>query len=317
MFLNVTFFKQIQRGWEKMSQPQLQPSTTGIPIMEQKTRVASWTVFYKKLAKNKAALAGGIIVIFVAILAIIAPLIAPYDPTHIEMTKKLQGPSSEHWFGTDDKGRDILSRLLYGSRISLTVGLLSTLLGAAVGILFGIIAGYYGKWLDSLIMRICDVLLAFPGILLALAIVSVLGASTTNVIIAVAFFAVPTFARIVRGSTLSVKKLEYIDAIRAMGSNDFRIIFKHILPNIVSPIIVQATLYIASAIITASALSFLGLGTQPPTPEWGTMLAQGRSYISQAPHLTLFPGLVILIVVIGFNLFGDGLRDALDPKTKK
>lgn len=299
-----------------MSQPQLQP-TTGTPVKVQNTNTAAWKAFYKKLAKNKAALAGAFIVLVFVLLAIFAPLLAPHDHIMPQMSKKLQTPSAEHWLGTDDKGRDILSRLLYGSRVSLTVGVLSTLLGAFVGIIMGIVAGYYGRWVDSLIMRICDVLLAFPGILLALAIVAILGASTTNVIIAVAFFAVPTFARIVRGSTLSVKKLEYIDAIKAMGATDFRIIFKHILPNIVSPIIVQATLYIASAIITASALSFLGMGTKPPTPEWGTMLSDGRSYIAQAPHLTLFPGLTILLVVIGFNLFGDGLRDALDPKTKK
>lgn len=300
----------------RMSQPQLQDSVE-IPLQKKAPKRSRWASFLKKLAKNKSAIAGAIVVLIFFVLAIFAPLIAPYDPTHIEMSKKLDPPSSEHWLGNDDKGRDIFSRLLYGARISLTVGILSTVLGAIIGIVLGVVAGYYGRWVDSLIMRICDVLLAFPGILLALAIVSILGPSTTNVIIAVAFFAIPTFARIVRGSTLSVKKLEYVDAIKAMGSSDFRIIFKHILPNITSPIIVQATLYIASAIITASALSFLGLGTQPPTPEWGTMLAQGRSYIAQAPHLTLFPGLVILIVVIGFNLFGDGLRDALDPKSKK
>lgn len=298
-----------------MSQLSNQPST-GAPVNVKSGQAIRWLAFYKKLAKNKAAMVGAFIVLIFAILAILAPYIAPHDPIHIEMSKKLQTPSAEHWLGTDDKGRDILSRILYGARISLSVGILSTILGAAVGVIMGIVAGYYGRWIDSLIMRICDVLLAFPGILLALAIVSILGASTTNVVIAVAFFAVPTFARIVRGSTLSVKKLEYIDAIRAMGSSDIRIIFKHILPNIVSPIIVQATLYIASAIITASALSFLGMGTQPPTPEWGMMLSQGRSYVAQAPHLTLFPGIVILIVVIGFNLFGDGLRDALDPKSK-
>lgn len=299
-----------------MGQPQLQPNIN-LPLKEKPVKNSRWLSFMKRLARNKAAIAGALVVLIFFILAIFAPLLAPYDPTHIEMSKKLQPPSSEHWLGTDDKGRDILSRLLFGARISLTVGMLSTLLGAIVGVVMGIVAGYYGKWIDSLIMRICDVLLAFPGILLALAIVSILGPSTTNVIIAVAFFAIPTFARIVRGSTLSVKKLEYVDAIRAMGSSDMRIIFKHILPNITSPIIVQATLYIASAIITASALSFLGLGTQPPTPEWGTMLAQGRAFIAQAPHLTLFPGLVILLVVVGFNLFGDGLRDALDPKSKR
>lgn len=298
-----------------MSSPQLQPNGAFVEV--NKTRTTRWSSFFKKLAKNKAAIAGAIIVLLFVILAALAPLIAPYDPKLPDMSKKLETPSGEHWLGTDDKGRDILSRLLFGARISLMVGILSTVLGAFVGIILGIVSGYYGRWIDSLIMRICDVLLAFPGILLALAIVSILGSSTTNVIIAVAFFAVPTFARIVRGSTLTVKKLEYIDAIRAMGATDFRIIFKHIFPNIVSPIIVQATLYIASAIITASALSFLGMGTQPPTPEWGTMLSDGRSYVSYAPHLTLFPGIAILLVVIGFNLFGDGLRDALDPKSNK
>ena len=299
-------------------QPQLQSTTTSIPVKnEHKQKLSRAKVFYKKLAKNKSAMCGAAIVIIVTILAIIAPLIAPYEPNEMAFSKKLQAPSSENWFGTDDKGRDILSRLLFGARISLAIGFSATILGAFVGIILGLVSGYYGRWIDSLIMRICDVLLAFPGILLALAIVSILGASTTNVIIAVAFFAVPTFARIVRGSTLSVKKLEYIDAIKAMGSSDFRIIFKHILPNILSPIIVQATLYIASAIVTASALSFLGLGTKPPTPEWGSMLAQGRSYLAQAPHVTLIPGFAILIVVVGFNLFGDGLRDAFDPRMKK
>ncbi|MCG1022617.1 ABC transporter permease [Sutcliffiella horikoshii] len=299
-----------------MDQPQAQ-TTTGVPVTIENTKSVRWRSFYKKLAKNKAAMAGAFIIIFVILMGIFAPLLATHDPNTTNVMNKLQGPSAENYLGTDDVGRDIFSRLLYGARISLGIGFLSTILGAVVGVTLGIVSGYYGRWVDSLIMRICDVLLAFPGILLALAIVSVLGASTRNVIIAVAFYAIPSFARIVRGSTLSVKKLEYIDAIKAMGAKDFRIIFKHILPNIMSPIIVQATLYIASAIITASALSFLGMGTRPPTPEWGAMLSQGRSYIAQAPHITLFPGLVILLVVIGFNLMGDGLRDALDPKAKK
>ncbi|WP_404431592.1 ABC transporter permease [Sutcliffiella horikoshii] len=299
-----------------MDQPQPQ-TTAGVPVSIENTKSVRWKSFYKKLAKNKAAMAGAFIIIFVILMGIFAPLLATHDPNTTNVMNKLQGPSAENYLGTDDMGRDIFSRLLYGARISLGIGFISTILGAIVGVSLGIVSGYYGRWVDSLIMRICDVLLAFPGILLALAIVSVLGASTQNVIIAVAFYAVPSFARIVRGSTLSVRKLEYIDAIKAMGAKDFRIIFKHILPNIMSPIIVQATLYIASAIITASALSFLGMGTRPPTAEWGAMLSQGRSYIAQAPHITLFPGLVILLVVIGFNLMGDGLRDALDPKAKK
>lgn len=299
-----------------MDQPQPQ-TTTGVPVSIENAKSVRWKTFYKKLAKNKAAMAGAFIIIFVILMGIFAPLLATHDPNTTNVMNKLKPPSAENYLGTDDLGRDIFSRLLFGARISLGIGFVSTILGAIVGVSLGIVSGYYGRWVDSLIMRICDVLLAFPGILLALAIVSVLGASTQNVIIAVAFYAVPSFARIVRGSTLSVRKLEYIDAIKAMGAKDFRIIFKHILPNIMSPIIVQATLYIASAIITASALSFLGMGTRPPTPEWGAMLSQGRSYIAQAPHITLFPGLVILLVVIGFNLMGDGLRDALDPKAKK
>ncbi|WP_226682429.1 ABC transporter permease [Sutcliffiella horikoshii] len=299
-----------------MDQPQPQ-TTTGVPVSIENAKSVRWKTFYKKLAKNKAAMAGAFIIIFVILMGIFAPLLATHDPNTTNVMNKLKPPSAENYLGTDDLGRDIFSRLLFGARISLGIGFVSTILGAIVGVSLGIVSGYYGRWVDSLIMRICDVLLAFPGILLALAIVSVLGASTQNVIIAVAFYAVPSFARIVRGSTLSVGKLEYIDAIKAMGAKDFRIIFKHILPNIMSPIIVQATLYIASAIITASALSFLGMGTRPPTPEWGAMLSQGRSYIAQAPHITLFPGLVILLVVIGFNLMGDGLRDALDPKAKK
>ena len=299
-----------------MNDTELHPLAPSTGIGEA-PKANSWRAFYKKLSKNKAALVGGAIVLIFILLAILAPVIAPYEPDKMHIKDKLQGPSADYWLGTDDKGRDILSRLLWGARISLTVGIVSTIIGAAVGIALGIVSGFYGGRVDSFIMRVCDVLLAFPGILLALAIVSVLGASTINVIFAVAFFAIPTFARIVRGSTLSVKKLEYIDAIRAMGARDSRIILKHILPNITSPIIVQFTLYIASAIITAAALSFLGMGTQPPTPEWGTMLSDGRSYIRTAPYITLFPGLAILMVVVGFNLFGDGLRDALDPKTKK
>ncbi|WP_223700944.1 ABC transporter permease [Sutcliffiella deserti] len=297
-----------------MSQPQ---TTTGVPVTIKSSKTVRWISFYKKLAKNKAALVGAFIIIAIVILGALAPLIATHEPNATNVMNKLQGPSAEHYLGTDQMGRDVFSRLLYGTQISLGIGFVSTLLGAIVGVVLGIISGYYGRWIDSLIMRICDVLLAFPGILLALAIVSVLGASTRNVIIAVAFYAIPSFARIVRGSTLSVKKLEYVDAIKAMGAKDGRIIFRHILPNIMSPIIVQATLYIASAIITASALSFLGMGTRPPQAEWGAMLSEGRAYLAQAPHVTLFPGIVILLVVIGFNMMGDGLRDALDPKSRK
>ncbi|WP_067727955.1 nickel transporter permease [Oceanobacillus damuensis] len=280
-------------------------------------RFRNWNIVLRKLKKNKSAMIGGFLILFFILVALIGPYITPYAPQTQIMVNKLQPPSFEHWFGTDNFGRDIFSRIIHGTGLTLLVGFFSVLLGATVGVLFGIIAGYYGGRIDSIIMRLMDILLAFPGILLALAIVTVLGGSLVNVIIAVAISSIPVFARIVRGSTLSVKKLEYIDAMKALGASDARIIFKHIFPNITSPIIVQATLNIATAILSASGLSFLGLGAQPPTPEWGAMLSDGRNFLYNAPHVALFPGLAIVAVVLAFNMLGDGLRDAFDPKTKE
>nr|WP_251035962.1 nickel transporter permease [Paenibacillus sp. ISL-20] len=281
------------------------------------TRLVQWKSFYHRLKKNKAALFGGYFLLLMILVAIIGPLLTQYDPTKVDYSTKLLKPSADHWFGTDHNGRDIFTRIIHGMRLTLSVGFISVIIGAAFGVVLGIISGYYGgKW-DALIMRMTDVMLAFPGILLALAVVSVLGKNLFNVIIAVSIFSIPTFARVVRGSTLAVRKLEYIDAMRSLGASDGRIIFGHILPNITSPIIVQATLRIAVAILTASGLSFLGLGAQPPTPEWGAMLNDGRNYIMDHPHVALFPGLSIVFVVIAFNLLGDGLRDVLDPKMKK
>jgi peptide/nickel transport system permease protein len=285
--------------------------------VELKTKTGKWKEFYQRIKKNRLSMVGGVIVLFYVSLALTAPLIAPNDPYEIDLLNKLQPPSMEFFMGTDDLGRDVFSRLLYGARLSLGVGFASLLFGAFFGIVLGIFAGYYGKWVDTIIMRVMDVLLAFPGILLALAIVAALGSSLINVTIAVGIFTIPIFARIVRGSTLSVKKLEFIDAIRSLGANDIVIIFKHILPNILSPIIVQATLRLATVILTTAALSFLGLGAQPPSPEWGAMLSNSRGYLFSAPYLTVFPGLAIATLVLGFNLFGDGLRDALDPRLKK
>ncbi|USK50957.1 ABC transporter permease [Bacillus sp. CMF12] len=273
--------------------------------------------FLSILIQNKAALVGAIIIIVYLLMAVFAPLLAPYSPYEIDLENKLTPPSADHWMGTDDKGRDILSRILYGSRLSMGVGFAAVLFGAFFGIIFGLAAGYYGKWVDTIIMRMMDVMLAFPGILLALAIIAALGPSLINVTIAVGAFSVPLFARIVRGSTLEVKRLEYIDAIRSLGANDLVIIFKHIFPNILSPIIVQGTLRLATAILSAAGLSFLGLGAQPPSPEWGTMLSSGRDFLFSAPYIALFPGLAISILVLGFNIFGDGLRDAFDPRMKK
>ncbi|MGQ7890352.1 nickel transporter permease [Paenibacillus sp. WC2504] len=288
-----------------------------LPKQALSARPGKWRTFYLKLRKNKLAMLGGYVILFYFLVAIFAPLLAPYDPYHIDLVNKLKPPSVEHWMGTDDKGRDVLSRLIVGTRLSLSVGFVAVFIGAFFGIVLGLFAGYYGKWVDTIIMRVIDVLLAFPGILLALAIVSALGPSLINVMIAIGVFSIPMFARIVRGSTLSVKKLEYIDAIRSLGASDMRIIFVHIFPNILSPIIVQATLRLATAILSAAGLSFLGLGAQPPLPEWGAMLSNGRDFLFTVPYLALFPGLAISTLVIGFNVFGDGLRDALDPRMKQ
>src|SRR5699024_10506088 len=275
--------------------------------------IQSWKNFYKMLRKNMAAMVAGFLSLFFIIVALIRPYFTPYEPHTQDVINNLQPPSSEHWFGTEHHGRDIFSRIIHGMSITLYVGFLSVAVGATAGVILGIVAGYYDGRTDSIIMSGMDVLLAFPCILLALAIVSVLGGSLKHVIIAVAIFSIPVFARIVRGSTLETRKLEYIDAMKALGASDFRIIFKHILPNVSSPIIVQATLNIATAVLTASGLSFLGLGAQPPMPEWGAMLSDGRNYLYNAPHVAFFPGVMIVAAVLAFNILGDGLRDALDP----
>lgn len=280
-------------------------------------RVEAYRNLWRRLRKNKAAVVGGLLILLFIITGLIGPYLTTLDPNKTLISIKLQPPSAEHWFGTDNYGRDIFTRIIHGMGITMKIGFFSVALGGVVGVFLGIISGYYGGKLDTFIMRLMDIILAFPGILLALAIVSVLGGSLTNVIIAVGVFSVPAFARIVRGSTLSVRKLEYIDAVKALGASDTRIIFKHVLPNVMSPIIVQLTLRIATAVLTASGLSFLGLGAQPPTPEWGAMLSEGRAYMQQAPHLVLFPGIMIVLFVLAFNIFGDGLRDALDPKMNK
>jgi len=272
--------------------------------------------FQKKALKSPQLVVGCAIVLFFAILAVFAPLIAPYDPLEISIVNRFQGFSTAHLLGTDNLGRDILSRLIFGARVSLMVGVTATVMGGTVGVVIGIVSGYYGGKTDSLLMRLMDMMLAFPGLLLALGIVAALGRSTFNVIIAIAVFAVPSFARVVRGSTLSVAKLEYIDAIRALGAGDLRIIFLHILPNILSPIIVQASLNVGTAITGAAGLAFLGVGTPPPTPDWGIMLSQGRESMHLYPRLVILPGIVIFMLVIGINLFGNGLRDVMQPKEK-
>ncbi|MBU3113488.1 nickel transporter permease [Clostridium lacusfryxellense] len=266
------------------------------------------------LKKNKAALVGLIIIIVLLIVAIFGPLLMPYNANIGELSQSLQKPSIAHWFGTDEQGRDILSRIIDGTKISLRVGITAVAVALSIGIVVGSLAGYYGGKVDMLIMRFMDIMLAFPSLLLAIAFMSVLGKGIDNAIIAISIVTIPEYARIVRGSILSIKDSEYVQAARVIGNSDAAIIFKHILPNVISPIIVRATLGVSNAILDTAALGFLGLGVQPPQAEWGSMLGAGRGYFYNAPHIILFPGIAITITVLAFNLFGDGLRDALDPK---
>lgn len=276
-----------------------------------------WKEFWRRLRKNKTALASLFFLLVLVAVALLAPWVAPYDPYLGEMSLALKGPSSSHWLGTDELGRDILSRIIHGARISLRVGLIAVSIALLTGSFLGAVAAYYGRWLDNLIMRFMDIMLAFPSLLLAIAFMAVLGRGIENAIIAIGIVSVPEYARIVRGAVLSVKENDYIQAARAIGGSDLRIIFRHIMPNVLSPLIVRATLGISTAILDTAALGFLGLGVQPPYAEWGTMLGAGRAYLFNAPHLVYFPGLAITLTVLAFNLLGDGLRDALDPRLRQ
>lgn len=286
-------------------------------VIEQPEQVKGpWREAWSSFKKSKSALVGTGIVLFFVLIAIIGPFIAPQGINDQNLSLRLQPPSAEFWFGTDDLGRDIFSRILHGARISLTVGLSAVLISSIVGSFLGIIAGYYGRWIDTIISRIFDIMLAFPSILLAIAVVSILGPSLRNALIAIAIINVPSFGRLIRSRVLSIKEEEYIHAARAIGMKNSRILWNHILPNSMTPVIVQGTLAIATAIIEAAALGFLGLGAEAPQPEWGKMLADARMFLLNAPWAMIFPGLAIMLTVIGFNLMGDGLRDALDPKMK-
>lgn len=273
--------------------------------------------FIRRLWRSKNVVLGAGILLVILTLTTVAPMISPYDPVEVNPRARLQPPSLEHPFGTDDFGRDVFTRVLYGGRVSLLVGLISISIACTLGTALGIIAGYYGGITDIVIMRLMDMMLAFPGILLALAIVAILGKSLPNVMIAVGISTIPVFTRIVRGSTLSTREMDYITAARALGSSSNRIMWRHVLPNVITPVIVVATNGIAGAIIAGAALSFLGLGAQPPTPEWGIMLSEGRVYLRAATWITTFPGLAIMVTVLAINLLGDGLRDVLDPRLKK
>ena len=277
-------------------------------------RISKSKTLMIKFYSDKAAVLSAVFIIFLALIALSAPLLTSYNPTVENYDAILQSPNKVHLFGTDEYGRDLFARVVYGSRISLLVGLSSVFMGMVIGVVAGLIAGFYGGILDSIIMRIADLLFAFPGIILAIAIVAILGPGMSNVIIAVAVFSVPSFARIVRANTMSLKNSLYVRAAVSIGSSNGRLLFKHLLPSSINNIIVFATLRIGTSILTASSLSFLGLGAQPPTPEWGALLSSGRTYIGVADHLTMIPGLAIFLTVLSFNLLGNGIRSTFDVK---
>lgn len=290
---------------------------TASPGAARERRQSRLGELWRRLRSNKGAVLGLAVILLLTLMAVFAPYLAPYDPNKMNSGPRLSPPSWEHPLGTDNFGRDQLSRIIYGARISLYVGFIAVGIGAVFGGFIGAIVGYYGGRIDNILMRLMDVLLAVPQIILAIAIVGALGANLLNLMIAVGVSQIPRYARIVRASALSVRGQEFVEAARAIGASDLRIISENILPNCMAPIIVQSTLGVAAAILSAAALSFLGLGIQPPTAEWGSMLSLGRQYMRNAPHLTFFPGLVIAMVVLALNLFGDGLRDALDPRLRQ
>jgi peptide/nickel transport system permease protein len=267
----------------------------------------------RRFCRNRGALAGVLVLCLFAVVAMAAPLATTYDPEQTRIEQKLLDPSPAHVLGTDHLGRDILARLAYGARFSLLIGFAAVGVGLAIGLPLGTVSGFYGGWLDLVIQRVIDVFLSFPGFLLALTLVAVLGVGISNVIIAVGLGVVPAFVRLSRASTLSIRSKPYVEAARASGARGPSIIWHHVLPNTLAPVIIQATLGLGATLLTAAGLGFLGLGVQQPTPEWGSMLGEGRSYIFSNPNLATFPGIAIFLTVLGFNLAGDGLRDALDP----
>jgi len=270
----------------------------------------------RRAARSTSALAGGALFAVIALAAIMAPLISPYDPIKTNQRAPLDAPGWSHVMGTDNLGRDVFSRVLWGGRLALVVGVVSVGIAASSGVALGLVAGYYGRRVDTLIMRFVDILLAFPSILLALAVIATLGSSLTNLMVAVGIAAIPNYVRITRGAVLSLKEQEFVLAARALGCGDPAIILRHILPNVTAPLIVLSTLGVAGAVITGATLSFLGLGIRPPTPEWGNMLADGRELLETAWWVAFFPGLAIMLAVFSINLLGDGLRDVLDPDVR-
>ncbi|MGE5511841.1 MAG: ABC transporter permease [Bacteroidota bacterium] len=280
--------------------------------VEERPAARAW----RRLKQRKSAMFGLFVIIALILIAALAPLLAPYDPTHQSWTAVRKAPSWAHWFGTDESGRDLLSRVVYGARASLLAGVVSVSIALIAGIPIGLLAGYRGGWIDALISRITDAMLACPNLILAIALAAFLGPSLTNAMIAIGVTATPVFVRLTRGQVLSVKVEDYVEAARAVGNPAWRIAMRHILPNIMPALLVQATLAIAAAIIAEASLSFLGLGQQPPAPSWGSMLNTAQRFLTSAPWMAVWPGLAIFLSVLSFNLLGDGLRDALDPKER-
>lgn len=272
---------------------------------------------WRRLRRSKTAVAGLVIVGVYLFLALCGPWLAPYDPYFQDLNLSYLRPCMDHWLGCDEFGRDILSRILYGARVSLVIQFWAVMISLVIGTFLGSVSGYFGGRIDEVVMRLMDIMMAFPGILLALAIVAILGPSLTNLIVAIGINSVPGFSRVARGAVISVKKNDYVTAARAIGESDLSILFRYVLPNAISPIIVQTTMRMATVLLTAAGLGFLGLGVQPPSPEWGTMLSAARVYLRSAPHVAVIPGVTIMIVVLGFNFFGDGPQDALNPRLKE
>lgn len=300
-----------------MTEHAISSQRTGGAVLDKSlaARPSSWRKTWGKVKKRPGMILGLTVLVLFVLVGVFAPLIAPMDPLEISSNRRA-APSGEHWLGTDELGRDILSRIIYGARVSLRVGLVAISIALGFGSVLGMVAGFAGGWIDSIIMRLTDIMLAFPGILLAIAVVAVLGPSLFNVMIAVGIESIPAYVRTARGSTLSVKEMEYVTAARTSGSTTARIIRRQVLPNVAGPLIVLSTIGIAGSILSAAGLSYLGLGAQPPTPEWGAMLSSARNFVRDAWWIATFPGIAIMLVVLSLNLVGDGLRDILDPRTK-
>lgn len=295
-----------------MAAKQLQVENSQVTIEKPESKLKQ---MWEALTQNKAAVVGMVVIIFLIFIAVFGKWLMPYDPNYGDMAINKQPPSAAHWFGTDEQGRDIFSRIIDGTRVSLSVGLQAVGFALTLGTVFGAVAGYKGGKIDTIIMRLMDIMMSIPDILLAITLMAALGRGIDKAVIAIGLVTIPEYARIVRGSIMSIKDSEYVQAAKVIGNNDFTIIFKHILPNVLSPIIVRATLGISAAILNTAALGFLGLGVQPPYAEWGDMLGRARSFIFEAPYMLIFPGIAITITVLAFNLLGDGLRDAFDPKS--